>query len=97
MYCIFIEQQRTVNGRFIGSNMELTPGYNFSERERCIMCVHCSIKCVKSVCLNPHARLDSFGSSLKNVVTMVASEAGNWVTRGKRRRNLLSLDILPAF
>ena len=65
--------------------MELTPGYNFSERERCIMCVHYSTKCVKSVCLNPHARLDSFGSALKNVITMVASEAGNSVTRGKRQ------------
>lgn len=44
---MFLEQQRATNGSFIGANVELTPGYGFSERERYRMCVHYSTKCVK--------------------------------------------------
>ena len=39
---MFLEQQRATNGSFIGANVELTPGYSFSKRERYRMCVHYS-------------------------------------------------------
>ena len=53
IYYLFLEQQRATNGSFIGANVELTPGYSFSERERYRMCVHCSTKCVKRCLLKP--------------------------------------------
>ena len=83
---------------FTSDNVGLSPRYNFSKKRKVQNTFPYYPEYVKGISLNTCTCLACLRRVLKKLVTILASEAGNWVSAGKRwEGNLFSLDSFPAF